>query len=295
MAHSFSQVVNPTAISAIGQAIHTALTAAGWTLAAVNTKAIGTGTSSNPKWDSSFVTLTSAGVAIYQMPLAGLTNRWYVSVELDWRNSATQGWRLRLNSGTGVDVANVALTGAGTAMGQQAQNPTTNTWYVVANDYGLAVLSNASADFMVGVERARSADGAWTDDLLSWIVANGGTSELVGVSTVGSYNRARNWTSGEYAVQPLGFVTGWAGFNATAATSMPSTYSSSDGNIGFPAGMLRTSNGLGGVITLAQVWLNGDNVQSVDQTIVVNGTPRLYFAVPRALTPGGQTILLARS
>lgn len=273
-------------LAAWGQKLHDLLIAAGWELQYANANAIGTGTASSPKWDAvTAATNTSAGLATYRMPLAGLTNRWVVQIELHW-TTTTSTFGIRTTTAQAVNTGTGALTLPGTTYGPNGQVAHTTAESVIAvSEYGFVV---NSASIWHGVERRRSITNAWMDDILTHQHAAGTPTGFA----QGGWGRARSWATGEFAPMALAWLNGLDGSSALGIT----TLSGAD-NVGYPTGPYQTSDGLGGLVRHLVTMRPADSVAGVDQGIEVNGTVRMYAPLTQASitsNPGGNRILIAK-
>ena len=279
-----AHVFTTSTLPLIGQKLHELLTAKGWEIQHANTAAIGTGTASNPKWDGQTATAsTSGGLASYLMPLAGLTNRWVVQFDLRWGGTTTN---LVVNTTTAqaVNTGTGALTAAGRTNGGGVGGFGAELW-LNASEYGVCIGGTGNWH---GVERRRLTGNTYVDHLTTHQFA---TQTLTGFIT-GARNITRSWATGEFAEQPLAFLTGMSSTSATGGVDI-STMSSSDNNVGYPVGPFGTSNGLGGVLRHVQCWRPGDSVAGVDQAIEIDGQGRLYYAT-NTTGPGNTRVLVAR-
>ncbi|WP_412027007.1 hypothetical protein [Deinococcus yunweiensis] len=283
-----------SSLTTLATRLHANLIAAGWEHVYSNADAIGTGTASSPAWTKAAAASTSAGVSVYRMPLSGLTNRWYVRVEWAWGSAGGAQIYPKITTGTGWDAGGSVITGAGTAFAANDghANNTTET-FVVTNENGLMVFLNTGAGtgWFLGLERRRSIGNTVIDDVVTYAYASTGR---LGFTGNGPRNVVRNWALGEYAEQPLVVLSAVTGATVTTGVS-PSTLSSADGNVGYPCGFFSSSNGLGGILRLIQLWLNADNAAGAEQSVEIDGASRLYFAAARLLTPGGQSLLIAKA
>ncbi|NTY02091.1 hypothetical protein [Deinococcus sp. JMULE3] len=274
-------------LAAYAQKLHELLTAAGWEIQHANANAIGTGTATNPKWDTVTPAANiSAGIVTYRMPLAGLTNRWVIQVELLW-GSPTAVINVRTTTALGVNAGTGALTTPGTTYGtgtNVAQTAIESA--LTVSEYGFAMVSTGNT--WHGIERRRTITNAWADDILTHQHATG---TPVGFPA-GGHCRARSWATGEYAVMPLAWLHG---LNSSSALDV-TTLSGAD-NVGYPTGPYQTSDGLGGLLRHLITMRPADSVAGVDQGIEVQGATRMYAPLAQSTltgNPGGNRILMAK-
>ncbi|UQN05438.1 hypothetical protein [Deinococcus sp. QL22] len=284
-ASSFSFPNNASSAALIMSKLHELLIAKGWEIQWANAAAIGTGTAANPKWDTTPAVSTSAGIASYLMPLAGLTNRWVVTVEMAWAAGSVLIPLFYSTTAQSVSTSTGVMTGAGRRNGGSFGQFNAGQAHVTVSEYGFAF---TNAGLWHGVERRRQITNTYSDDLTSHQFSTAGN---VGFAN-GARNLCRNWTTGEYGEDALAFLGTYATTALTSGDNI-ATLSSGDGNVGFPAGPITTSNGLGGVLRHVQCFRPNDSVVGIDQAITVDGQTRLYLPTVGA-GPGTLRVLIAR-
>lgn len=270
---------NPVTLQQIGQALHSALVAAGWTLEYADADAQIGGVGGAPGWGKAPAANTSAGKAVYRMPASGSLNRWYVQVEFRWSGIITS-IQTRFTTAKGVDSATGVLIEPGTVCGYDStsQNNNGGDCYLAAFEHGLLVAINSTAhNYFLGLERRRSLTGQYLDDVVAYGLgsapaASGGWTLP---SSGSSVNLARSWNSGEYGSQPLAALIGVANNGTPPA---PTTYNAQGNSTGYPAGLFSTSGGLGGMLRLLMLWLPNDAPALGSQSVRIDGADRTYFA-----------------
>ncbi len=285
-ASAFSFPSNGATVALLGTKLHEFLIAKGWEIQWANAAAIGTGTATNPKWDATPTISTSAGIVSYLSPLAGLTNRWTINIELAWGSSSVAGAILYTQTAQGINTSTGMLTNAGRRNGWTMPAFNAGQHHVTVSEYGFAVVG---AGQWHGVERRRLIGNSYVDDLISHQFT---VSSPIGFTT-GGRNVVRNWATGEYGEDFLVFLTGLSSASVSGGADI-STLSSGDGNVGYPAGPMSNSNGLGGMLRHVQCFRPNDSIVGIDQAIDIDGQQRLYFPTNVA-GPGGLRLLMARS
>lgn len=274
--------------------LHQTLLAAGWEIVYADTDAIGTGSASTPAWSKTPAITTSAGTAVYRMPVvSGYPTRWCVSLNPRWA-SASGGitWGIYATWGTDSTSGGV-LTNPGnvqtfTTNSTSANNNSTE-WYVIAYEHGfLLALHQATGGWLYCGERRRRMDGTLLDDLNTY----GCTKDAVAqqFASMGGVNSgytgiamSRTATAGEQGAQM------WVVF-ATSTGGQPYTLNRMDGATGIPQGPINVSNGTSGVPRLFVLLPTNDSVVGVDNILAVDGSNRAYHVASAASITSGSTL-----
>jgi len=265
----------------------TNMTNAGWTVLYASPAAIGTGTLSAPKFDSTPTVSTSAGRVIMQMPAGSLDTRWLAEIEFVWGTStAQQGMYSR--TGTGWDGTS-ALTNPGTHVKLDISfgNNALTEWYTGANENGFYVSlhgpAGSSAAFFMSLERKRNFSGTVLDEINTTIFSpnNVTISGFGGVTNPGLGSNLTRTASVEYS--PMRIKT-WSdpGSSATAS-SHPVTMNGAGGTYGLPVGPIMPSGEIGGFPRLWKILCENDSVAGQDIKILEDGVARLFYPASGAV------------
>jgi hypothetical protein len=265
------------------------LLAAGWTIIAADSDAIGTGSFAAPAWDKTPASSVSAGKVIYLMPANDFTRQWYVEIE-GWWHTGTSNVGFRVKVGTGESGG--ALTGATANTYNFAPNSTTigSESIMAASEDGFAFVftANSSGPYVVmSVERARTMAGVVGEDLV--IQGNSGVNTsgaLIGF-TAGECARIRATDGFEYAIGKwFGLASMSSGFSNWNASNTNGVNNMNDasGEISVPMGPFAFSGVAAGVPRLV-FYLHPVNViTGTDHPVFVDGASRLYRTPTATLT-----------
>jgi hypothetical protein len=149
---------NSSTVQAIMPVVHTELVAAGWTIEWANSSAIGSGTSSDPAWDTTPATNTDNGRVVYRMPSP---NPWYVMLVPHY-TTVTDRWLMRFQMGLAHDGSGTITSGGAYIQpATTALNVDTSWSLTVSEDFlTLALFLGSGAGWNFIIERPRDQHGA---------------------------------------------------------------------------------------------------------------------------------------
>jgi hypothetical protein len=287
MPHSYTRWnAGPSTVAVLGVAIHNALVAAGWTYVEADADALTGGSGGNPGWGKTAVVSTTAGKAVYRMPLNGQAHQWYVLVTLSWGGSTNM---LSCNLRSGKSYTTGSFTFSDETVLAQIAGVTNNNQeaFLVANEDGLMVVlngtGNSTGSFITAIERARDyASGATLDDIVHFHVVSGTTVTPTingAVQSARSWPVAarRNWTY-DWLDQPIPMVTGFGAFGSGSALTPSYSVVNPVTGRGRILGPYFMSGGLSGPSRLVAVLPSVDALGS-DQLINLGDADRYYYPI----------------
>lgn len=283
---SFNREAVSRTAQQLGQALHTTLLAAGWTLEYANALAITGGTAASPGWgDPASVINASFGKVVYKMPASAFATRWLVEFDL-FRTSAAVTVELRIRTAKAVDAVTGTLTDAGTQLGfESTANVSTilGESIISASENGVLVSMGLDDGYgwILCAERKRTLIGEYLNDIVIHAISPLSTSAN-GRPAGGAI--ARNAASGESGLAAYVMI----GLMNNTAISQASSLSAPGGLRGIAAGPLIASGGLVGMSGHLLFFPSGDVAAGNDQLVAVGATEQLFFCASTASAFGGQ-------
>lgn len=261
------------------QALVAAAKAQGWTVDYADTNAIGTGTSTSPKFDTvAYSSGVSIGIVILKMALNGFSTQWVVKIEPVW-GTVSGAYQAKITTGLSQSGGVLNTPGSTITCGAINQSIISFEYWVSAHINELLLSFPTSFNVVVG--RKRDLAGTTLDDI--YVIATGqGPTYVAGypapvnaANPCGGLSLVRNVTQGEYTSS---YCMAWINPIGTSSFSAPPTLTDSAGNYGYPMGPFIVGNGLGGFPRLMAYFPTNDVPAALNNfTATIDGADRLMF------------------
>lgn len=271
---------NSSTPAIVMQALVNVCKAQGWTVEYADSNAIGTGSASDPRFDTvAYSSGASIGIIVLKMPLNGLSTEWRIRIEVKW-GTVSGGYVLLMATGTGQSGGVLTNPGTTISVGGATSSSQINSEYYIAahkNEFLLAL----PATFAIQFGRFRTLSGVSLDDIqimatgMSTTFVSGFPAPANGLNPLAGICMTRNVSQGEY---PASRALVWGHSASSGNYTAVTTLTDFGGNYGYPLGPFSMGNGPGGFTRLMAYFPTGDIPAALQNfTVTVDGADRLFF------------------